>query len=149
MKIQDLEGYILSKELVAKAGFASANISMAIQNMVEGDDYIKYGNLIFLNTESKFPKNFLKHFCKCKKLDGLLPYNFFRDSVLKPENFKGKFNIITIENEKFVEIIDARLRECFSNITYILDKNETNEAINNDYIDGYFQINKNNYLVWY
>ena len=149
MKNNTLKDYYLSKEIVELGKFHSANISMAIKPLEEGEDYIKISNLIFLNKRANVTNNIKKIFSKTTPLNDLIPEVYIKKELgINLSKFKDNYDIITISGINFYKFKN-KLKEVFSKNTYVLNDIEVNEATQQDYIDGYLKITNKKYLVWY
>lgn len=149
MKLGTLKDFVLAREVTRVGEFSSANISMAIKDLEMGEDYLKFGSLVFLNKNANFTSYIKKTFKKCTDLGDKIPLALFNSIVLDSTSFKGMFDIIRISETDFVKPTSEYLKNILKYTTYILDYEDLKEMISEDYILGYHKINKQKYLVWY
>lgn len=149
MKNNTLKDFFLGKELAQIGKWNTSNISMALNDLEEGEDYIKISNLVFLNKNCKVTNNIKKIFPLATKLNDLIPETYIKKELgISLSSFKEYYDIIIISDVKFYKF-KGKFKEIFSNITYILTDSEIREAISEDYIKGYIKVSKTKYLVWY
>lgn len=149
MRLNTLKNFVLAKEVTSKGNFHPANISMTIKDLEEDEDYIKIGSMILLNTKSNYPNYIKKIFPLCTELENCIPLKSIQDFANDLKVFKEEYDIITIEKEKFLTNISGTLKKVLSNMFYVLDSPELKEAIEEEYVLGYIELNKNKFLVWY
>lgn len=153
------ENYVLSNEIADQGGIHIANISNFIKLVTkEGipDTIIKYGNCTFLNKKSPYlPKTFMKIiFDKNNKITDMS--NKLLSSYIQTEFNCTKKEFINGTNSKEVKVAGKSFIEIQDNILSIKDKVITNinkedyeDCLACDDIQGGFKLSKNNYLVWY
>lgn len=150
--------YVLGNELAEIGNFHIANISMIVKKFHDNDNYSdakNLGNCTFINSDAELPKHIIKLLHKCTPMNNKLPMTYLtkelklnkdkillalKDYITSTERIGGKeFVVFT---DEFVQIFKDKVH-------YVLNKSETDEALKNDYIDGFIQLSRNNFLVWY
>lgn len=157
MKINgiDLNGYFLANELTDKLGIHIANISMFIKNIKDDeiDNILKLGNCTFIKKDfNKLPKALLKGVHLCTELNNVLPRSWFKEDLDVTDKELEKCNIATIieiAGRKFYQFTNKFAEEINGKVLYILDKSDTESCSRNGEINGYVQLSKNKFLVWY
>ena len=175
----NLEKYVLGSEIAEQGDFDIANVSMLINqdDMVIGEDYLKFGGITLLNIDSpNLPEYFRKIILRGKltKLENLYPTSYIKDEVtellddveivlnkdgiedVQKENSKCYYNKISkfvepikVSGKNFLRILDNNLLQAFTDKKnrYILDISEFPEA--DEYIEGKMNLTKDKVLVWY
>lgn len=153
----DLKTYVLGSELAQEGGFNISNISMLIADeaMMEGSDYLKYGTVTLINTESQNLPAYISKVIEEKELtdlSGYLPKNYLLEEVEeKTKLIMNMYTDVKICNKNFVKIKpETPLYEAFHGGEHILTICETSEWPELDqYIKGYVDLTKDTRLTWY
>lgn len=152
----ELKTYVLGSELATKGGFNISNISMLIadENMVEGEDYLKYGTVTLINSESPNLPTYIGKVIdeqEMTNLSGYMPTKYFMEQVENHTKLiTGMYQDVKICNKKFVKVEEETpLHEAFrtGNILNVCDVSEWPEM--DDYITGYVDLTKDKRLTWY
>ena len=151
-----LEDYVLGSELAEKGNFHIANISMLLneRNMVEGEDYLKFGGITLVNKETnKLPKYIGVLMFRKDNLDlsEYVPYTYMKETLentiklvsdkYTEEKFYGK-KFIKPEGELKVLLYPKIVKT-------VVDIDEIEELERDNLIEGKLKLSKNKYLVWY
>jgi hypothetical protein len=149
--------YILANELVQKMGIHIANISMIAKSLEDYDDvFVKMGNCTFINTESIELPNNLKEAIAANDFTDMsdkIPVTFIKAehnlSVVTMKKSGIISEVTEIAGKKFYVFKKDFMEKTKDTILYVLDKEETSECAEKNYIDGYTQIGTNKFLTWY
>lgn len=177
----NLEKYVVGSELAQKGDFHIANISMLIkeENMVEGEDFLKFGTITLINTESPWLPAYIKKVINEQELTdltGLLPIGFVEEELSEEVDFDEEDIVlnkdgiedvqkITVKNylpkitdmyenvivgkKKFIRLHDDKLIEAF-NDKKIRCVMDMNELDEiKEDCDGYIELTKQKVLAWY
>jgi len=152
-----LKDYVLGNEIAEKGNFHQANISMLISdfNLIEGDDFLKFGGIVLINKYSLNVPNYIKKVIfenEFSDLSEYIPQTYFLE-VLENQTalIKDRFKKVTIGSKKFVELDDT-LKKLFTNPALIkttVDNDEISELSEGDYIKGNIKLSNKKSLVWY
>lgn len=160
------KNYILSNEIVQKAGIHIANISMSIKTLEDSDTKsglaVKLGNCTFLNKQAKNLPTYIKNYMdnpewSFEDFSDKLPVTYVASEFGVPANkieeaFK-KSNYLesveTIAGKKFFKFT-KEFRDLMEDKTwYILSKEEAEDCLKNGEIDGFTPLYKEKYFTWY
>lgn len=177
----NLEKYAVGSELAQKGDFHIANISMLIkeENMIEGEDFLKFGTITLINKESPFLPAYIKKVIdehELTDLTGLFPIGFIEDELSEEQEFNeedivlnsdgiedvqkisvknylpkiaGKYTDVTVGKKKFIRLTDEKLIEAFNDKKIRSILNTTDFPAANDYVDDYLELTKQKVLAWY
>ncbi len=153
------ENYILGNELAQISNFNIANISMFVKKLHEEEnfeDVKQLGNCTFINKNySKLPKYLIKNTNKCTDISNKLPVSFLKKefSLQKDVIIKALKQYITrectIAGKEFIEFNSEFVSKFKNKIYYVLGRNEMQEALQDKTIDGFIELQRNKFLVWY
>jgi len=148
--------YILTDEIYQKAGFAPSNISIMIQNMCEGLDYVKYGHTVLLNRNASNIPEYIKTEIQnttYTDLSETVPFDYFVWVLENKLTLIGdKYKKIKIGNKYFVEFLDEELKDVMLNermTKSVVKKSEMLGFIEEEMILDYIELTEYKYLVWY
>jgi len=154
------ENYVLANEIVQQRNVRIGNISQLVRNLENKnlfESYQKRGNCTFLNSKSNYLGGMQEHVKSGSFTDisNKLPLSYLLHefgiskkellSSLK-EYIKGE---CSISNKNFIIFKDSFVKKLKGKTIYIMKKGELDDAISNNYIDGYIEINKNKFIVFY
>ena len=151
--------YILSNELVDKMGIHIANISMIRQQFEDNNDFgsiVKMNNCSFINITCNHLPNNIKNGILNNTFTDMsdkLPCTFVKSeyNVTENELFRSGIVIdkVTIASKDFYVFNQEFIKKMRNKLGYVLNKKELDECIKNNEIDGFEQISKNKFFVWY
>ena len=148
--------YILANELVEKMNISMSFISKLSKYLENESVMKKLNNCTFIDTTSnKLPKNIKNALKKYTFTDisNKLPFTYFRDEFgLTESELKnsGIINdVIVIAGKKFYVFSNEFIANTKNCIGYILNEKETFDCYNRNLINGYIQVTKKKYFVWY
>lgn len=153
-----LKDYVLGAEVAVLGGFHIANISMLFKELplVEGVDYLKFGGITLLNKKSLIYPKYIKEIIDSDKvtdLSDLVPLTFFKETLENNMKLvKKKFESVKICGKQFVEITDEELKRVFmedSIVLSVVNNDEIEELVSDNYIDGYIKLSEKASLTWY
>jgi len=150
--------YVLGNELAEIGNFNISNISMIVKEFHDNDNYSdakNLGNCTFLNSDAQLPKHIIKLLHKCTPMNNKLPMTYIikefktkKDDILKSLSEYIE-DVTTISGKEFVVFNEDFVNKFKGKVHYILNKSEMQEALDNDYIDGFIQLSRTRFLVWY
>jgi hypothetical protein len=153
------ENYILASELIQNLGISIANISKLANQYNDcgnSSTIIKMGTCSFIHsTDKNLPKTIRRGLDDYNYTDmsnklpckwSLTEYNLreldlINSNMITDKIVVGGKNLYVFDPE-FVSKMDGK-------IGYVLNKAETMECLKSNRIDGYTELNKNKYFVWY
>jgi len=153
-----LKDYVLGSEIAEIGNFSVANISMMLKDskMIEGTDFLKFGGITLLNKKSLETYNYINKIINTNKVTDLsdyVPYTYLVDILQgRFSKIKDKFEIVTVNDKKFVKFLDEDLKKLILNEKFtksVVNADEVEYLLKDGLIIGSFQLSKSKSLVWY